>query len=281
MSNANTNARAVPPLTLERWALGELSAAEAAAVEAALGGPAAAAAVRQEMDAEARALFVSAPPAAFAATVAARVSPPRKALRLPVWSAGLASAAAALAVFAWAAPETPAAPGDAHPSRVTTAHADAREAGVRTKGSATAAPAAKPLVMAYVRTDAGSRPVVDGEQLPAGAVLQLAYDAAGAPHGMLVSVDGRGQLTLHHPPSPRGTTALLQDGETRLSHAYELDDAPEYERFVLLTLDAPIPVDNVMAAMQARVERDAPTVVPDGYEAVVLTVKKPVALETR
>ena len=56
----------------------------------------------------------------------------------------------------------------------------------------------------------------------------------------------RKKVTLHYPESPNGSTALEPKGV--LPSAYELDDAPEFERFVLVTSKEPVQVERVLEA---------------------------------
>lgn len=83
-----------------------------------------------------------------------------------------------------------------------------------------------------------------------GAVLQLVTVARHPGHAVVVSIDGRGAVTLHFPSSPTGDTALPV-GEARLPQSFELDDAPGFERFLLISSPAPIDVNAVLAASRA------------------------------
>lgn len=89
------------------------------------------------------------------------------------------------------------------------------------------------------RPGAAPEALADGAGVRAGDLLQLSYVAAGKAHGAIVSVDGRGAVTLHWPerggPAPR----LASSGAVPLPSAYLLDDAPGFERFFLVTGDAP------------------------------------------
>ncbi len=95
-----------------------------------------------------------------------------------------------------------------------------------------------------------ARPLAEGDVVAAGQVVQVAYRSAGRRHGAILSVDGRGVVTLHHPASVRGDTRLAPGGRVLLEHAYELDDAPEHETFLFLASDAPIDVAAVAALVR-------------------------------
>jgi hypothetical protein len=144
------------------------------------------------------------------------------------------------------------------------------EVGPVTEGEVVHDGRAKGLAAALVvhrQSGDGEEVLRDGASASAGDVLQLGYRAAGAPHGVVVSIDGRGEVTLHHPASPGGSTALERGGETALPHAYRLDDAPRYERFFLVTDDQPIDVQAVLAAAERLASGPEATRGPLGQDA--------------
>lgn len=87
-----------------------------------------------------------------------------------------------------------------------------------------------------------------------GDVLQLSYRAAGALYGAILSIDGRGSVTVHFPDDLRAA-ALTQEGLVSLSHSYELDDAPGFERFFLVTASEPFSVDELLVAAESLAKR--------------------------
>ncbi len=102
------------------------------------------------------------------------------------------------------------------------------------------------------RADAGGgAPIGDSTPTYAGDRLQLRYAALDATHGVIVSVDGGGAVTLHHPAEASGATDLLAGGERDIGFAYELDDAPKFERFYLVSDDQPVDVSAVLRAAES------------------------------
>lgn len=101
---------------------------------------------------------------------------------------------------------------------------------VRLKGS-------QARLLIYLATDGGVRSIESGETLSAGDRVQVAYNASGARHGAIYSIDGNGELTIHYPVLPTDSTRLEQGGVQRLSRSFTLDDAPHFERFFLVTSD--------------------------------------------
>ena len=89
----------------------------------------------------------------------------------------------------------------------------------------------------------------DSQTVARGDVLQVAYVAAAARYGVVASVDGRGEVTIHFPAA--GESTALSQGKVLLDHAYELDDAPSFERFVFLTGAEPFDIDAVRTSLAA------------------------------
>lgn len=83
-----------------------------------------------------------------------------------------------------------------------------------------------------------------------GDLVQLGYDAAGQRYGVILSVDGRGAVTLHHPQEPNLPLDLRQDGQAVLPFSYELDDAPGCENFFFVSSNASFRLDTVLLAAE-------------------------------
>jgi hypothetical protein len=235
------DSKPIPDLMLERYLLGELSPQAHQQLERHLAShpedQARLTALRED-----NAKILAALPAAQVTTEVLRrrrlAASAKTPLRRP-WLLIPATGFAAAAVLAVVLRTPPNQGGDA-------VH-DPREPGIEqttTKGL-------QPHILVYQKrvTDQRGQLLRDGESAPAQALLQLGYVAAGQPHGVLLSIDGRAQVTLHFPASQEGTTKLAA-GQALLSSAYQLDDAPLFERFVLITSAQPIDVKAVMAAAQ-------------------------------
>jgi len=90
--------------------------------------------------------------------------------------------------------------------------------------------------------------LADQTALQEGNTVQLAYIApAGTEHyGVIFSIDGRSAVTMHY-PYRKGQSSLLVSGKrTFLNEAYTLDDAPDYEVFVMVISERPLDVDMVL-----------------------------------
>ena len=125
----------------------------------------------------------------------------------------------------------------------------------------------------------GSEQLSDGDVAQAGDELQIAYNAGDKSYGMIISIDGRGVLTLHFPLVPSDGPALAVGSTQRLPVAYVLDDAPNFERFYFITSDESFSVRNLYQSIQTEVGqflRDPESVLDASgdYEVVTFTVRK-------
>ncbi len=102
--------------------------------------------------------------------------------------------------------------------------------------------------MLFRKTPEGSEVIGDGALAHAGDQIRIGYRAAGRSHGMILSIDGRGVVTRHFPRQGRQAAQLTAKGLVLLDHAYELDDAPRWERFYLVSSRQPFDVAPVLEA---------------------------------
>lgn len=69
-----------------------------------------------------------------------------------------------------------------------------------------------------------------------GDVLQITYTAGNSEYGVIFSVDGNGNITRHFPGNSWTAEALKHGNEEiPLDFSYELDDAPDFECFIMVT----------------------------------------------
>lgn len=232
------SAKRLSPLELERFALGESKGVVDAEELQAL---------RESNDE----ILAAHPPAAVAAEVKRRLRATEARLRSPSrvrWLVAAASAlGAAVLVVSVGARRGPA------------------DDGVRLKGLA-------PHLVVY-RDGATPERLADRAPARPHDVVQLGYVAAGRRYGAIVSLDGRGEVTLHLAPQ-----ALAETGEVRLPSAFELDDAPAFERFVFVTGDEPFDEADVLGAARGAATggnaRDAPLPLPRGLQQSSFTLEK-------
>ena len=254
-----------PAWLLERLAQGELDASAAEEVRARLRAegrsPEAVLAALAEAD---RAFLATRPPQAAAAAIRARLAqaaaPRPRAWRWALPLGGLA--VAALLVVARPRPEGGAPTGDGIEQ-------------TRDKGSGRT----EPKLVIYRQRDTHNERLASGARADRGDRLQLAYVTRAPLFGAIVSLDGRGHVTAHLPEEGATTAAALQAaGEVQLPASYELDDAPGFERFFLVTARTPFAVADVVQAVQALAHspaaRSAALVLPAGFSQTSVRLDK-------
>lgn len=259
----------ISDLQVEQLALGELSDDVARRVRAELdasGDPRLAAIERSNAE-----ILDRHPPEVVARRIAARLQAletaeaersPARWLWLP-----LALAAAAAVLFWIVRPRGPASEAEAAAPRVAMHEPDT----LRSKGDA--------ALVVHRRSGNGTEHLAALASVRAGDELQLSYRAGAATHGAIVSLDGAGAVTLHFPSTIEDPSDLRSDGLVSLAHAYHLDDAPAFERFVFVTAHAPVDVAAVLAAAEAVASGPDPEhaelVLPPGLEQRTLLLRKP------
>ena len=251
----------IPQWTLERYALGELPPDQTRVIRQQIADDPAAAAQLRELESDDRAIRMRYPAGKMAEQIRSKagvVEPRRRVSRWAMAAPVLAMAAALMLVVLPGIPDT-------------IENTDIQlidDGGIIAKGTGDA-------ILRVVR-QADDAVLDDGALVAAGDILGFRYNAAGARHGVLLSVDGNGVVTLHFPPEMLGAT-MLESGTVTLDLAYELDDAPEFERFFLVTADTPIDVGAVIAAARALVNddaRDGDPTLPEGAQWTDLLLRK-------
>lgn len=86
----------------------------------------------------------------------------------------------------------------------------------------------------------------NGDAAHEGDLLQIAYVSAGDPFGVIFSLDGSGAVTLHFPDDDLSAAMLQLNKQVLLKTSYELDDAPEFERFFFITAPSEINVSEIL-----------------------------------
>lgn len=116
-----------------------------------------------------------------------------------------------------------------------------------------------PALDVHVAAPSGPRALRGDDVLGQGDVVQVRIRGAGAGHGVVVSLDGNGAVTRHFPD---GAQTALPAGTASLPFSFELDDAPGFERFVLVTADGPIDVEQVLKAARSVATGERPETAP-------------------
>ena len=96
-------------------------------------------------------------------------------------------------------------------------------------------------------TDEGRR-LPDKTALSEGNTVQLAYTTPPGDvyYGVIFSIDGRSELTLHYPYRMEQNPVLSAGKLTFLNEAYTLDDAPDFEIFFMVASPTPLDIETVL-----------------------------------
>jgi hypothetical protein len=229
--------RRTPDWLLERIALGEMPPDRLQRARAQLLAEPDGAARLAALERSSAEILHQHPPAAVVAAVRARASQPvpapaRDPLR-SLFTLGLPVAAAAAVVVAVGLQALAPAPADL---RVAPPVEDTRLKGLR------------PHLLLHRLTATGVEALDATATARAGDRLQLQLVAAAGQHAVVLSIDGRGRVTLHLPEQGALAMAVPAGGELALPSSYELDDAPLFERFFLVTADGAFDVADVERA---------------------------------
>jgi hypothetical protein len=263
----------VPEFLLEQYALGELGAAEEARMAEALRGDPSLRRRLADIEASNKAILEEEPPAQIAAAIRRRLltegsrqggpgeSPrpwARRAARGPLPVLLFPAAAAVLVLAGTLLARDLLFPGLGDLTRP--------------KGGA-------PGLEVFRQGPSGPEELRDGALAAAGDLLQLKYSASGSRHGAILSIDGRGGLSSHLPSGGGTRSVLLAPGGAVLGSAYELDDAPLFERFFILSSREDFDLAAVRAALRelAASGPDAATAaprLPPGLEWKSLLLRK-------
>jgi hypothetical protein len=91
----------------------------------------------------------------------------------------------------------------------------------------------------------------DSMKVSEGDLLQISIKYLVSTFAAVLSVDGRGVVTTHF-PNEGYQGELKNQGLYILPFSYELDDAPKYEKFYLITSDAPIDLNSVSSEIKEK-----------------------------
>jgi len=93
----------------------------------------------------------------------------------------------------------------------------------------------------------------NGDFARSGDVLQITYQAGNGEYGIIFSVDGNGSITRHYPENS-WTAAKLKHGseEIPLDFSYELDNAPDFEYFIMVTGQEQFTLDNIESKIKEK-----------------------------
>jgi hypothetical protein len=102
----------------------------------------------------------------------------------------------------------------------------------------------------FRKTDSDPELLANDAVTHEGDVIQLAFQSVKQ-YGIILSIDGGGNVTLHYPASPWDSAKIEKGKKTYLKRSYQLDNAPQYEKFFFITSDVGVNVDYVLSKARA------------------------------
>ena len=97
----------------------------------------------------------------------------------------------------------------------------------------------------------------NGAFAKSGDVIQITYNAGNKNYGVIFSVDGNGNITRHFPEDSWQAEPLLHNyNETPLDFSYELDNAPNFECFVMVTSKEQFTLDDLEDKIKNKTDID-------------------------
>jgi hypothetical protein len=128
----------------------------------------------------------------------------------------------------------------------------------------------------FRKTRTGSELLASGSAVAEGDIIRLGYKTAGRRYGVIVSIDGRNHITRHWPAAGAMASSLQADGVVLLDQAFELDDAPRFERFYLVTSVRPFAVEGLVTDLDLAYRAGPGTapILPPVYEVSSIELRK-------
>ena len=148
----------------------------------------------------------------------------------------------------------------------------------RVKGVASAHTASNPSINLYRQKGREVQALNNGDFARSGDVIQITYNAGAEEYGVIFSVDGNGNITRHFPENSWQAGQLIhRNDETPLDFYYELDNAPDFECFIMVTSKKHFSLDGIESKIKNRTDIDYLTelsYLPKKTEGITFTLEK-------
>ena len=118
----------------------------------------------------------------------------------------------------------------------------------------------------------------DGDFARSGDVIQITYNAGQSEYGVIFSVDGNGNITRHFPENSWNAAKLEHRAdETPLDFSYELDNAPDFECFIMVTSNKQFSLEGIENTIKNKTDIDYLTklsYLPKKTDGITFTLEK-------
>ena len=148
----------------------------------------------------------------------------------------------------------------------------------RVKGASTAPVNTEPHIKLYRQKGREIQALNDGDFARSGDVIQITYNAGSDEYGVIFSVDGNGSITRHFPENSWQAAHLQQSNdEVPLDFSYELDNAPDFECFIMVTSKNKFSLEGIEDSIKKKTDIDYLTklsYLPKKTEGITFTLEK-------
>ena len=148
----------------------------------------------------------------------------------------------------------------------------------RVKGNASVSVNKDPQIKLYRQKGLEIQALKDGDFARSGDVIQITYNAGAEEYGVIFSVDGNGNITRHFPENTWQAAQLEHRAdETPLDFSYELDNAPDFECFIMVTSKKQFSLEGIENQIKNKTDIDYLTklsYLPKKTEGVTFTIEK-------
>ncbi len=115
----------------------------------------------------------------------------------------------------------------------------------------------KTEIRLYKKTDDGVQLLSNGDSAKKGDVIQITYAPGKNNYGVIFSVDGNGNITRHFPEKSWKSERLSHEKpEIPLDFSYELDNAPSFECFVMVSSEKEFNLNDIEKRIENSKELD-------------------------
>ena len=148
----------------------------------------------------------------------------------------------------------------------------------RVKGASIASSNKTPSINLYRQKGREVQALNDGDFARSGDVIQITYNAGAEEYGVIFSVDGNGNITRHFPENSWQAGQLIhRSDETPLDFSYELDNAPDFECFIMVTSKNQFSLNDIESKIKNKTDIDYLTelsYLPKKTEGITFTLEK-------
>lgn len=115
----------------------------------------------------------------------------------------------------------------------------------------------KTEIRLYKKTDDGVQLLANGDSVKNGDIIQITYAPGKNNYGVIFSVDGNGNITRHFPEKSWKSERLSHEKpEIPLDFSYELDNAPSFECFVMVSSEKEFNLNDIEKRIENSKELD-------------------------